>query len=94
MSEVPPSYGFTVKSAFRRNKLLVAHAKAVVVVEPGESGGTWYSAERAYRMKRPLYYFEGERPGIRGRMNSLGGIRLEVNSGEPDLSPVYEQCVR
>jgi len=92
VSEVPPSFGFSVKSAFRRNKFLAAVAEAVIVVEPGESGGTWYSAERAYRMKRPLFYFEGERPGIRGRMNSLGGIRLELKDGVPDLSPVYEQC--
>ena len=94
VSEVPPSFGFSVKNAFRRNKFLAAVAEAVIVVEPGESGGTWFSAEGAYKMKRPLFYFEGERPGVRERMNSLGGIRLELNDGVPDLSPVYEQCIR
>jgi DNA processing protein len=94
LSEIPPSYGFTVKSAYRRNKLLAALAEAVIVVEPGESGGTWSSAECASRMKKPLFYFEGERPDIIRFMEPIGGTRLRLREGIPDLEPVYRQCER
>lgn len=94
LSEVPPTHGFTAQSAFRRNKFLAALSEAVIVIEPGESGGTWYSAKRAARMKKPLFYFEGSRPDVIGEMVPLGGIRLEMKDGYPDLSPVFEQCVR
>lgn len=93
-SEVPPTYGFTRRNALRRNKILAAISEAVIVVEPSDSGGTWYSASRAVRMKKPLYYFEGSRREVIGKMNPLGGIRLKMKNGVPDLSPVYEQCNR
>ncbi|MCE5249309.1 DNA-protecting protein DprA [bacterium] len=94
MSEVPPGIGFSVMSAFRRNKYLAALAEAVIVIEPGEKGGTWFSAERASRMKKPLFYFEGDRPYVIERMIPLGGIRLTVKNGIPDIEPVFEQCRR
>ena len=93
-SEVPPTYGFTRRNALRRNKMLAAISEVVIVVEPSDSGGTWYSASRAMRMKKPLYYFEGSRQDVIGKMNPLGGIRLRMINGKPDLSPVYEQCNR
>ncbi len=93
-SEVPPTYGFTRRNALRRNKMLAAISEAVIVVEPSDSGGTWYSASRAMRMRKPLYYFEGNRQEVIGKMNPLGGIRLRMKNGKPDLSPVYEQCSR
>jgi len=92
VSEVPPLYGFTSINAFRRNKVLAALSEAVIVVEPGESGGTWHSAEQARRMNKPLFYFEGMRPHIVGRMEKLGACRLELVDGIPDLEPVFEQC--
>ncbi|MBN1291394.1 MAG: DNA-processing protein DprA [Candidatus Latescibacteria bacterium] len=92
ISEAPPDCGFTVNFAFRRNKILAALAEAVIVIEPGEGGGSWYSAERARRMGRPLYFFEGARLDVIDRMGRLDGKRLEVKHSEPDLTPVFEQC--
>ena len=94
VSEVPPAYGFTVRSAFRRNQFMVALAEAVVVVEPGDGGGSWYTAEHASRMGKPLFFLEGSRSEVAGRMAPLGGVRLRATAGVPDLSPVYEQCAR
>ncbi|MFC1573751.1 DNA-processing protein DprA [Candidatus Latescibacterota bacterium] len=91
-SEVPPTYGFTTWNALRRNKMLAAISEAVIVIEPSDSGGTWYSANRAMRMKKPLFYFEGSRREVIEKMSPLGGIRLRMKNGKPDLSPVYEQC--
>jgi DNA processing protein len=88
VSELEPWQVFSSYAALRRNKLLAALAAAVIVVEPGETGGTWYSAERASRMGRPLFFLEGNRPEIVSRLESLGGLRLEVREGEPDIHPV------
>lgn len=94
VSEVPPGYGFTAQSAFRRNKFLVALSEAVIVIEPGDGGGSWYTAERAAWMRKPLFFLEGSRLDVVGKMAPLGGIRLQVKKGVPDLDPVYEQCAR
>lgn len=85
VSELGPWQVFTPRSALRRNAMLAALARAVIVVEPGETGGTWYSAEQAHRMGKPLYYLEGARPQVIARMESLGGVRLRVRKGAPEL---------
>lgn len=92
VSELPPSCGFMVKAALRRNKLLVAIADAVIVVEPGESGGTWYSADKARSLQKPIFYHEGSRPEIIERMESMGGKHLKISKGAPVLDGVYEMC--
>lgn len=88
VSELTPWGVFTTRSALRRNKLLAALADAVIVVEPGETGGTWYSAEKASAMGKPLFFLEGARPEIIPRMEALGGKRLEVRNGAPDIGVV------
>ena len=94
VSEVHPSYGFTTQSAFRRNRFLIALSEAVIVIEPGDGGGSWYTAERAVRIGKPLFFLEGDRRDVCEKMAPLGGIRLRVTGGVPDLEPVYEQCAR
>lgn len=79
--EVPTFVGFSAQSAMRRNKLLVALAKAVIVVEPGEGGGTWYTAKKAKEMGKPLYFLEGDRPEIVPQLKELGGKRIVVKKG-------------
>ena len=90
-SELPPTCSFKVHAAFRRNKLLAALADAVIVVEPGESGGTWYSAKKACSLQKPLFYFEGSRPEIIHEIESLGGKRLTMKNGAPQLQGVYKK---
>jgi DNA processing protein len=90
VSELPLWQVFTTPFAFRRNKLMVALADAVIVVEPGETGGTWYSAEKAWKMGKGLYFLEGARPEIIPRLESLGGRRIEVRNGVPDLKEILE----
>lgn len=89
-SELEPWQVFTAHHALRRNKLLAALARAVVVIEPGEGGGSWYSARKAVELWRPLFFIEGERPEMAGRLMLLGGRRIEVSGGEPDLGEVWD----
>jgi DNA processing protein len=90
VSENPPLAHFTTKNALRRNKLLVALSGTVIVVEPGETGGTWFSARYADKMKKPLYFLEGLKPESIPHLESLGGTRISLSDGIPDLSPVWE----
>jgi len=92
VSELPPSCGFITKAALRRNKLLVSLSDAVIVIEPGESGGTWFSAEKARSLKKKIFYHEGSRPEIIERMESLGGKRLKISRGVPRLKEVFRVC--
>ncbi len=88
VSELEPWQVFTAHHALRRNKLLAALSRAVIVIEPGESGGSWYSAQKAAELRRPLFFIEGERPEMVGRLELLGGGRIEVRGGTPDLGEV------
>ena len=91
VSELPPTCGFMVKAAFRRNKLLVAFADAVIVIEPGESGGTWHSVKETKKMHKLLFFIEGKRPNIIPHMESIGGKLLKISNGVPQLGEVYKK---
>lgn len=91
VSELQPWGVFTSHSALHRNKLLAALSEAVIVVEPGETGGTWYSAEKASALRKPLFFLEGMRPEIISRLEALGGIRLEVKNGTPEIGAVTRE---
>jgi len=91
VSELPPLCPFTVRNALRRNNILVALSDAVIVIEPGETGGTWHSAECARKMVKPLYFLEGVRKKSITRLESMGGKRLEVSHGVPNLKGIYKK---
>ncbi len=89
LSEFPRSLRFTVQGALRRNKCLVNLAGAVIVVEPGKTGGTWFTAQYARKKERPLFFLEGARGEVIEKLEKLGGRKIAVRNGEPDLEPVF-----
>lgn len=91
VSELPPSCPFTGRNALRRNKLLVALSGAVIVIESGETGGTWFSAKYASTKDKPLYFFEGLRQDVIPKLESIGGKRLKIKKGAPDLRKIYRR---
>ena len=88
VSEYPPSSGFSPRTAFRRNRVMVALSSAVIVVEPGDSGGTWYSARAAKELGRALFYLEGGRPEFVPKLEELGATRIALKNGAPQLEEV------
>jgi|GEM_PF-3717069 DNA processing protein len=88
VSELPLSYPFSAGSALRRNKLLVALSRAVIVVESKDKGGTWYSAKYAGRKEKPLYFFEGGRADVAPKLKSIGGERLQIVKNAPQLRKI------
>ena len=87
-SELPPTCGFSTTAAFRRNTMLAALARAVIVVEPGASGGSWFTAKRAAALGTPLFFLEGERPDSIERLEAMGGKRITVKNHAPRVDDV------
>jgi DNA processing protein len=76
ITELPFYCIFTTAGALRRNKLLAALSGTVMVIEPGDTGGTWFSAAQAVKFQKPLYYHEGERKDLIAKLESFGGKRI------------------
>jgi predicted Rossmann fold nucleotide-binding protein DprA/Smf involved in DNA uptake len=91
MSGFPMWQVFSTHAAFQRNKLMAALSDVIIVVEPGETGGTWYSAEKASKMGKKLFFLEGANPQMIPRLESLAGKRIPVVNGEPDLTEVLKE---
>jgi len=88
VSEYPPSTGFSPRTAFRRNRVMVALSSAVIVVEPGDSGGTWYSARTTKEFGKPLFFLEGDRPEFIQKLEELGAKQIVLKNGAPQLEEV------
>ena len=93
VSEVPYMGRFTVPRALGRNKLLVKLSCAVIVIEPGESGGTWFSAEYTSKKGKPLYFIEGERLEVIPKLEEIGGKRIQIIANAPDLREMYRHIL-
>ena len=92
-SELLPAYRFTVTGALRRNRLLAALSDAVIVVEPGDTGGTWYSVQTARDFDKPLFFLEGRRKDFIDALEKNGGVRIPVSRGNPDLTGVLDHII-
>lgn len=79
---------FSVTAAYQRNKYMAAVSSAVIVIEPGDTGGTWYSARQAKALNKPLFYLEGGRDDYRYRLEKLGATRLSISEGRPNIDDV------
>lgn len=60
ISEFFPEQGWTVGCAMQRNRILVALSRAIVVVEPGSTGGTGGTGRIAQKLGVPLFVLESD----------------------------------
>jgi predicted Rossmann fold nucleotide-binding protein DprA/Smf involved in DNA uptake len=88
-----PDLPFTKAGAFMRNQALVALSEAVIAVEPGDTGGTWHSIKHAVKMNRPLYYHEGARNDLLGKLKDSGAVRIELEDGEPVMDGFFSRGI-
>ncbi|MFC1512095.1 DNA-processing protein DprA [Candidatus Latescibacterota bacterium] len=82
------TYHFTIKGALRRNRLLTAFSTAVIVVEPGDTGGTWSSVQTARELGKPIFFIEGRRKDFINALQRNGGKRIPIKRGTPDLTDI------
>lgn len=83
VSEWPPQAGVRPGHFASRNRLLVALAAAVVVVECPPDSGALHSAELAWAQGLPLWAV----PGDAARLSALGSNRLLARGATPLLQP-------
>lgn len=58
ISEFLPKLGWEVHNAMRRNLTICGLTKAIILVEPGVSGGTFEAGKTALKYERPLFVVE------------------------------------
>ena len=83
MSELAEGGGVRPGSFAARNRLLVAMAAAVVVVECPVESGALHSAELAWQLEMPLWVV----PADAGRASAMGSNRLLARGATPLLLP-------
>ncbi len=83
ISEQAPGTAVLAGHFARRNRLLVALARAVVVVECPISSGALHSAELAWRQELPLWVV----PADAARQSAIGSNRLLARGATPLLEP-------
>ena len=83
ISEQAPGSNVLAGHFASRNRLLVALARAVVVVECPESSGALHSAELAWRQELPLWVV----PADAARLSAVGSNRLLARGATPLLEP-------
>jgi DNA processing protein len=83
VSELAPGASVRAGHFATRNRLLVALAAAVVVVECPEASGALHSAEWAWSQGLPLWVV----PGDAGKRSALGSNRLLAHGATPLLDP-------
>jgi DNA processing protein len=83
ISEQAPGSAVLAGHFASRNRLLVALARAVVVVECPVSSGALHSAELAWRQELPLWVV----PADAARLSAVGSNRLLARGATPLLEP-------
>ena len=62
VSEFPPEARWQVWQAMQRNKTILDLSLALVVVQSGESGGTWEAGLECLKLRKPLLVVQRQRP--------------------------------
>ncbi len=90
VSEFPPDARWQVWRAMQRNKTILDLSLALVVVQSGESGGTWEAGLECLRRRKPLLVVQRqEPPETEGNAELIrrGGIAV---STMPQLTQLLE----
>jgi DNA protecting protein DprA len=95
ISEFPPRLPWSVGNAMQRNATVCGLADVVLVVEAGQTGGTFAAGEKALEMRQPLLVVEFVQPPASAAGNAIllrrGAQPLRYETGaEPDLTPIYQ----
>jgi DNA processing protein len=88
VSEFPPESRWQTWRAMQRNGTILDLSRALVVVQAGESGGTWEAGIECLRRQRPLLVVQWEeRPETTGnaRLIEKGGIAVSSEGALVEL---------
>ncbi len=94
ISEFLPKLGWEIHNAMRRNLTICGLSKAIILVEPGMTGGTFEAGKTALKYERPLFvvehdeqsYCEGYKYFLQRGARSI----VENSSGVLELDEIIE----
>jgi len=93
MSQFLPESTWYAGSAMKRNSLIIGMSDAMLLVESGESGGTFAAGNEALSLNHPLFVIDFAEPEVSAKANpyfiSKGGIPIKGKNGVPNLTNIY-----
>lgn len=95
IAEFPPKMPWSISNAMQRNRTICGLAEALIVVEAGQTGGTWEAGLEALKLGTPLFVldFDDPPPSALGNASLIkkGGVPLRCRQGEaPEISPLED----
>jgi DNA processing protein len=95
VSEFPPRLIWSVGNAMQRNATVCGLADVVLVIEAGQTGGTFAAGEKALELNQPLFVTEYPQPPQSAAGNAIllsrGARPLQYETGaDPDLTAIFE----
>lgn len=87
VSEFPPNMPWSAQNAMIRNQTIIGLARALIVIEAGEEGGTLDAGRRAISLKIPVYALAG----LNLPPSAAGNTLLHAEGATPlpvDPSPI------
>ncbi len=88
VSEFPAEARWQTWRAMQRNRVILDLSHALVVVQSGESGGTWEAGQECLKRQKPLLVVQRrQRPETEGnaRLIQKGGIAVSTTRGLTNL---------
>jgi predicted Rossmann fold nucleotide-binding protein DprA/Smf involved in DNA uptake len=80
VSGAPPQEPWSVAEAMRRNTWIAQWSDALIVVEAGDKGGTWKTAQSAVKNHRPLFVAQNFVDPTTGLGNEILRSKLKAES--------------
>jgi DNA processing protein len=99
VSEFSPRLPWSVGNAIQRNATVCGLADVVLVIEAGQTGGTYAAGQMALKLHQPMFVVAFPQPPESAAGNALllrqGAQPLRCEAGdEPDLSGVFQALER
>ena len=94
ISQFLPESEWHAGNAMKRNSLIIGLSDAMILVESGETGGTFAAGNESLHLNQPLFVIDFAQPEVSAKANpffiSKGGIPIKGKKGIPNLSNLYK----
>lgn len=87
LSTAPPRQGWTLDETMRRNRWIAEWCDALVVVDAGDKGGTWRTAQYAAKLGKPIWVATGFQDPSAASGNELLARKLGGQTFRWDEAP-------
>ena len=93
ISQFMPESTWNVGNAMKRNSVIIGLSNAMILIESGNSGGTFAAGKEALSLEHPLFVIDFAQPEVSAEANpyfiSQGGIPIRGKNGMPNLDKVF-----